>query len=1012
MASRNALRRQQSFRSGSYRQSAIVEALEDRTLLSVVTFAVNSGDDSVDANPGDGIAADSLGRTTLRAAIMEANALNNADGAQINLPVGLYGLTLAGIGENNAATGDLDVKSKISITGANATTTAINANSLDRVFHVLPGASLSLQKVRVSGGSTTDADPLGGGGIASDHATLTIEDSIISGNTAAGHTDDYGGGGIMVYGGSAVIRRSFIRENSLTKNAATEGSSSRFGAGLYAQEANVDIFNTAINANTGHEGAGLANIGGGTMRLAFVNVFGNTSDYEGGGIQNELSTLIINSSRIAENTSVDLGGGLYNFAGNVTMNGVEFVGNSTDGDGGGIWNSGRVTAAIGTILIKNSTIRDNSAELGGGIGNTRDSFLTIRDTMISGNTATNGAGIANHNESSFGPGTVWLLRTTVTGNTATQAGGGVLALKNKTNIVDSTITENHAQFGGGLANLDGGVMRLSEVTVARNTASKEGGGMTNELATLILMYAHVDHNTSGGDGGGLFNFAGTVSMTNSDFTTNSAVSEGGGVENTGRVTAAIGKMEIIRTVFSGNSADFGGGIDNKRDSLMTIRDSLINDNHATTAGGGIANQNTEAFGPGVLSIRRSQIVGNSSDEYGGGIFAIKNATNIVDSSVRENTAHQGGGLANLDDGVMRLGNVTVSNNSATHEGGGITNEMARLELNTVNAVGNYSGGDGGGLYSFAGDVTINAGSFRDNTAVSEGGGIENTGRVTARIGKMRINRVEISGNTAAIGGGVDNKRDSQMVIESSYIHNNHATQNGGGLANQSSEAFDPGQMVVNRSTIAYNTTDGNGGGIFTLRNKTYLRNVTVTENSAVGSGGGLANDGTGRYSVVNATIARNSANNAGGIYNNAAGTFGIANSIVALNTATTSNPDAAGTFSFSTYNLIGVVGSAVGFVNGVDGNIVGTSGSPIDPLLGTLQNNGGPTPTLAVLAGSQAIDAGSNAIAAIVGLTTDQRGKPRVKDGDGNGSVIVDMGAFEVQPTVALDLVFSGTNLL
>lgn len=1007
MASRSALRRSVLSRSAFLQPLAVIESLEDRPLLSVVTFSVNSTADSVDANPGDGIAADAAGRTTLRAAIMEANALNNPDGARITLPAGNYGLSIAGVGENNSAAGDLDIKTKILIVGSTALSTSINGNSLDRVIHVHPGANFTLQKVRVSGGLTTDADPLGGGGIASDHATLSISDSIISANRAEGHTEDYGGGGISVQGGSAVVNRSIIRENTLVKNAATEDSSSRFGAGLYAHAANVDILNTTINNNSGHEGAGLANIGGGTMRLSFVNIFGNTSDYEGGGIQNELSTLIINSSRIAGNTAPNIGGGLYNFAGTVTMNRVEIIENSTAGNGGGVWNSGRATAAIGKMTIYNSTIRGNSADVGGGLGNSRDSLLTIRDTTISDNTAIrHGGGIANANTEAFAPGTVTLLRTTVSGNSAGEYGGGVFAIKNATNLVDSTIRENDAFEGGGLANLDAGVMKLSAVLVTGNVAANEGGGITNEQASLTLAYVIVSSNTSGGDGGGLFNFAGTVSMTDGAFTGNSAASEGGGVENTGRATAALGMMTIVRTGFSGNSAEVGGGIDNKRDSRLTIRDSLITGNHATLAGGGMANQSTEAFAPGVASLLRVRLIGNSSDQYGGGLFAVKNATNIVDSLVRENSAHQGGGLANLDDGVMRIGNTTISGNTAGHEGGGITNEQARLELNTAIVVGNSSGGDGGGLYSFAGNVLINAGAFRENTAASEGGAIENTGRVTARIGIMRINRVEVSGNSAAIGGGIDNKRDSQMTINDSYIHHNHASVNGGGVANQGSEVFEPGQLIVNRSTIAHNTSAGNGGGLFNLKNKTYLRNVTVTGNEAVGNGGGLANDGTGRYSVINSTIARNSASIAGGIYNNPGGTFGIANSIVALNTASTSDPDAAGTFSSSTFNLIGIVGSASGFTNGVNGNIVGTSAAPVDPGLGTLQNNGGATPTLALLAGSRAIDAGSNAVAASVGLTTDQRGKPRVKDGDNNGTATTDIGAFE------LDAVFAGSPLL
>jgi hypothetical protein len=86
----------------------------------------------------------------------------------------------------------------------------------------------------------------------------------------------------------------------------------------------------------------------------------------------------------------------------------------------------------------------------------------------------------------------------------------------------------------------------------------------------------------------------------------------------------------------------------------------------------------------------------------------------------------------------------------------------------------------------------------------------------------------------------------------------------------------------------------------------------------------------------------------------------------------------------SAYNLIGAAAGG-GLVNGVNNNRVGIA----DPRLGPLQNNGGPTQTMALLPGSPAIDAGSNALVP-PGVTTDQRGLPRVVNGR------VDIGAYEL----------------
>ena len=131
------------------------------------------------------------------------------------------------------------------------------------------------------------------------------------------------------------------------------------------------------------------------------------------------------------------------------------------------------------------------------------------------------------------------------------------------------------------------------------------------------------------------------------------------------------------------------------------------------------------------------------------------------------------------------------------------------------------------------------------------------------------------------------------------------------------------------------------------------------------------------------------------------GTATLNNTIIALNTdGTTSNAppdnlylDGNGTVSMaSANNLIGAGGGNSGLTNGSNGNQVGVA----NPGLGTLASNGGPTETIALLAGSPAIDSGSNALAVDPHgspLTTDQRGAgfPRIVNGT------VDIGAFEVQ---------------
>ncbi len=146
--------------------------------------------------------------------------------------------------------------------------------------------------------------------------------------------------------------------------------------------------------------------------------------------------------------------------------------------------------------------------------------------------------------------------------------------------------------------------------------------------------------------------------------------------------------------------------------------------------------------------------------------------------------------------------------------------------------------------------------------------------------------------------------------------------------------------------------------------------------------------------LINVTIAYNTAQSGGGIDVASGGAVTLGNSLVAKNTAST-NPDVQGVFTSDGNNLIGNVGTATGFIGS---DLVGTSLSPINPHIGPLANNGGPTKTIALLSGSPAINAGNSSLAPAFGITTDQRGEPRFAPG---GDSMVDIGADEVDSVFA-----------
>ncbi|CAG0927929.1 hypothetical protein TFLX_00705 [Thermoflexales bacterium] len=227
---------------------------------------------------------------------------------------------------------------------------------------------------------------------------------------------------------------------------------------------------------------------------------------------------------------------------------------------------------------------------------------------------------------------------------------------------------------------------------------------------------------------------------------------------------------------------------------------------------------------------------------------------------------------------------------------------------------------------------------------------------------IRDSRID---NNPAVGLRVAGD-DATATVINTMFYSNTAPFDGGGITNA-------GTLKVVNSTISGNIAKEDGGGIYTS-GTAELYNVTLVDNRADSDANGTGLGG-GVYVAGGVTIARNVI-----IANNLAGS------------SPTQNPDCSGTINSLGYNLIEDITGCV--VSGfTDGNVSG-----IDPALGALQNNGGQTQTHALQPGSPAIDAGdpngclvhNNAL-----LTIDQRGYARPIDGDGNGSVRCDMGAFE-----------------
>ena len=319
-------------------------------------------------------------------------------------------------------------------------------------------------------------------------------------------------------------------------------------------------------------------------------------------------------------------------------------------------------------------------------------------------------------------------------------------------------------------------------------------------------------------------------------------------------------------------------------------------------------------------------------------------------------------LRNGGNGIVNRGTVTLSKVVVESCGTGISSQFGTLALSNSFVINNLDVG----LRVVHGTATLR----KDRIAGNALGGIN------VFNGTVTLNNTTVARNSAVNGGGIFNDAGT-ILISRSTITNNSATGQGGGIFNTVDDAF------------------RRQGGLVTLTNS------TVTGNSAA-SGGGISNaperSGVG-LSLTNSTVTRNSATQeGGGIFQRGQGEedeadLALLNSLVAQNSAPTrpdvsTNGESEFAFVFSRFSLIGN-GTGSGITN-TDGNQVGNvapNSSPIDPRLGPLADNGGPTRTHALLAGSPAIDAAS----AQDCPPTDQRGVSRPQ------GTACDIGSYERQ---------------
>ncbi|MBO9997505.1 MAG: hypothetical protein J7641_00630 [Cyanobacteria bacterium SID2] len=581
-------------------------------------------------------------------------------------------------------------------------------------------------------------------------------------------------------------------------------------------------------------------------------------------------------------------------------------------------------------------------------------------------------------------------------------GAGSLTLENLT-VTDGEATADNNTFTPAIGNAPRG-----------NAISVLPGGVLN------LTNSQISGNAITDDDAVILNYNGTVTLDNATISGhNGSASSAHLIQNIGSGGGTATFNVINNSTISGNT--IGGNnqsylIYNDGDNgtiNMTFRDSTISGNATTGTRGKFLYSKSRGGGTGNLTIDNTNILNNS--------------TSGTDADFLHFDASSTNGTFQLTNSTVS-GNTTSADRStflylrAQNDGAVVNSTISGTTFDSNATTGNYgdflvhtASGSLGGLSTTLTSRVTNS-TFTNNTfnaSYSDGFLNQTLGRDSQAT--VTFWGVTISGNSAGGDLFVNQARNADETvtinITDTAIANNQVNQfgSGGSTFDANPAAGTPGTLNLNvmrstisgtsggngstfnttntgdlnidiiDSTISGNSTTANGGAIqSTIGADITVTNSTISGNSTADNGGAIAVLSGAAISLNNATIAGNMANQGGGIYAEAGATVNVNNSIVVGNTGT--NPDVSGTFNSNGANIIGDPTGSTSF--GVDITNIPASNA-IDV---ALANNGGPTQTHALIAGSPAINASMG------GTATDQRGIAAFGTRD--------IGAFETQTEI------------
>jgi CSLREA domain-containing protein len=519
----------------------------------------------------------------------------------------------------------------------------------------------------------------------------------------------------------------------------------------------------------------------------------------------------------------------------------------------------------------------------------------------------------------------------------------------------------------------GAIVAIDGLTV---TGGKTADGGPGGCCRTVDYNPHAgDPGGAGGDGGGIYN-SGTLTLTNAAITGNATGHGGdGGTGGSGDSSNWNGGRGG-----DGGSGGNGGGIYNYYFATLSLIRTSVRDNHTGTGGfGGQGGRGVTSPPPNPCSVPCGGVNGSAGGPggaggaggFGGGIEDHGAQLTLTDSTLSANTTGQGG-----DAGGGGLGSDGTAGDSSAPGGGGAGGGWGGGDPNAWGG----SGGFGGGIDDQGKSLTITRTTISANVLGNGGSGGLGGGGGNGSGAAGGIGGAASKGGVGGAGAGVRLDVYTPLAVDNSTFTGNSAGAGGSG-GNGGSGGF--GSTRGPAASGADGGWGGNGGGLFT--NQGTLTNVTIAENQAGGGGsGGAPGQGCqpGCASGPPSAGSTGIPGGGGGIDVNGTPGISLTNTLVASNHVVGAVQNCVN----HTSSAIGDGGHNLSFP---DTSCPGTNG---DPVLEPLQNNGGPTQTMALGSGSAAIDQIPQGAPDCPG--TDQRGVSRPYPAGGQ----CDIGAFEGGP--------------